>query len=65
MQKTVIIILIRSKEQITLLIVKMEIKHNLKLSISWKMKSMFLKVTKGTWTTETFLVQYHEYSVRN
>ena len=60
MQKTVIIILNRSKEQITLLIVKMEVKHNLKLSISWKMKSMFLKVTKCTWTTETFLVEYHE-----
>ena len=50
MRKTVI--MNRSKEQITLLVVNVEAKHNLKLSISWKMKYMFLNMTKFTHTTK-------------
>ena len=50
MQKTVIIN--RSKAQITVLVVKVEAKCNLKLSISRKMKYMFLKMTKFTCSTK-------------
>ena len=50
MQKTVI--MNRSKEQITRLVVNVEAKHHLKLSISCKMKYMFLNMTKFTRTTK-------------